>query len=79
MDQKLVNSLHRLLNLIVMLLQQSIEHVSIVYTCTTYFIMHWSMLFFQEFQVNILVQYISDMAKYNRTCFTTTLLKFYIG
>jgi len=25
-----------------MLLQQSIEHVSIVYTCNTYFVMHWS-------------------------------------
>jgi len=28
-----------------MLLQQSIEHVSIVYTCNTYFAMHWSMWF----------------------------------
>jgi len=26
-----------------MLLQQIIEHVSIVYTCNTYFAMHWSM------------------------------------
>jgi len=26
-----------------MLLQQSIEQVSIVYTCNTYFVMHWSM------------------------------------
>jgi len=26
-----------------MLLQQSIEHVSIVYTRNTYFVMHWSM------------------------------------
>jgi len=26
-----------------MLLQQSIEHVSIVYTCITYFAMRWSM------------------------------------
>jgi len=26
---------------IVVLLQQSIEHVSIVYTCVTYFAMHW--------------------------------------
>jgi len=25
-----------------MLLQQSIEHVSIVYTCNTYFVMNWS-------------------------------------
>jgi len=28
---------------IVVLLQQSIEHVSIVYTCSTYSVMHWSM------------------------------------
>jgi len=28
-----------------MILQQSLEHVSIVYTCTTYVVMHWSMLF----------------------------------
>jgi len=26
-----------------MLLELSIEHVSIVYTCITYFVMHWSM------------------------------------
>jgi len=26
-----------------MLLQQSIEHVSTVYTRNTYFVMHWSM------------------------------------
>jgi len=26
-----------------MLLQQSIEHLSIVYTCNTYFVVHWSM------------------------------------
>jgi len=26
-----------------MLLQHSIEHKSIVYTCNTYFVMHWSM------------------------------------
>jgi len=27
-----------------MLLQKSIEHImSIVYTCNTYFVMHWSM------------------------------------
>ena len=36
-DQTLVNSL------IVLLLQQSIEHLSIVYTGNTYFVMHWSM------------------------------------
>jgi len=28
-----------------MLLQESIEDVSITYTCITYFAMHWSMLF----------------------------------
>jgi len=32
-------------NLIVVLLQWSIECVSIVYTCNTYFEMHWSMWF----------------------------------
>jgi len=26
-----------------MLFQQSIEHMSIVYTCNTYFVLHWSM------------------------------------
>jgi len=30
---------------IVVLVQQSIEHVSIVYTCNTYFAIHWSMFF----------------------------------
>jgi len=25
------------------LLQQSVEHVSIVYTCNTYSVMHWSL------------------------------------
>jgi len=45
-----MNSLHGLLNceiggLDCRLLQQSIEHVSIVYTCNTYFVIHWSMLF----------------------------------
>jgi len=42
-----------------MLLQQSIEHVSIVYTCITYFEMHWSMKFIREYLVNILILYIS--------------------
>ena len=48
-EQTLVNSLHRLLNCeigeleSVLLLQQSIEHVSNVYTCNTYFVMRWSM------------------------------------
>jgi len=40
-----------------MLLQQSIERLSIVYTCNTYFAMHWSMLFIQEYLVNVLIQY----------------------
>jgi len=40
-----------------MFLQQSIEHVSIVYTCNTYFVMHWFMLFIQENLVNVLIQY----------------------
>jgi len=40
-----------------MLLQQSIEHVSIVYICYTYFVMHWSMLFIQESLVNVRIQY----------------------
>jgi len=36
-----------------MLLQQSIEHVSIVYTCNTYFVMHviYSGVFGQTIQV----------------------------
>jgi len=40
-----------------MFLQQSIEHVSIVYTCNTYFVMHLFMLFIQEYLVNVLIQY----------------------
>jgi len=40
-----------------MLLQQSIEHMSIVYTLNTYFVMHWSMYLIQEFQVNVLLQH----------------------
>jgi len=47
-DQRLVKSLLRLLDfeiggLHVFLLQQSIEHVYIVYTCYTYLAMRWSM------------------------------------
>jgi len=38
-----------------MLLQPSIEHVSIDYTCITYFVMKWSMLFIQEYLVNVLI------------------------
>ena len=40
-----------------MLLQQSVEHVSIVYTCNTYFVMHWSMLFIRQYLVSVLIQY----------------------
>jgi len=32
-----------MLDKIVVLLQQSIKQVFIVYTCNTYFVMHWSM------------------------------------
>ena len=39
-----------------MLLQRSIEHVSIVYTCNTYFVMHWSMQFIREYLVNGVLQ-----------------------
>jgi len=48
-EQTLVNSLHRLLNCEIggsdchVSTTQSIEHVSIVYTCNTYFVLHWSM------------------------------------
>ena len=47
-DQTLVNSLHRLLNceiggLDYHVITTSIEHVSILYKCNTYFVMHWSM------------------------------------
>ena len=36
--------------------QQSVEHVSIVYTCNTYFVMHWSMQFIREYLVNGVLQ-----------------------
>jgi len=39
-----------------MLLHQSIEHASIVYTCNTYFVMHWTMLFIRVYLVNVLIQ-----------------------
>ena len=47
-DQTLVNSLHRLLNCEIggidcRVITTKKEHVSNVYTCNTYFIMHWSM------------------------------------
>jgi len=35
------------------LLHQTIEHMSIEHTCSTYFAMGWSMLFIQECLVNI--------------------------
>jgi len=46
-----------------MLLQQSIEHVPIVYTCYTYFVMHWSMLFIRAILGDVLIlEYLkSDM------------------
>jgi len=43
-----------------MLLQQSIEHVSIVYTCTTYFAMRLSMSFIQQCLVNVCIQYMPE-------------------
>jgi len=39
-----------------MLLQQSIEHVTIVYTCIIYFVIHWSMWFIWEYLVKVLIQ-----------------------
>jgi len=38
-----------------MLLQQCIEHLSIVYTCITYFVMHWSCNLFGS--INVFIQY----------------------
>jgi len=32
--------------------------MSIVYICNTYFVMHRSMLFIQEYLVNVLIQYL---------------------
>ena len=57
-DQTLVNSLHGLMNcekggLDCVLLQHSIKYVSILHTCNTYFVMHWSILFIQECPVNV--------------------------
>jgi len=44
-DQTLLKSLHWLMNckIGVQECRQSIKHVSIVYTCNTFFVMHWSM------------------------------------
>ena len=46
-----------------MLLQQSIEHVSIVYTCNTYFVIHWSMQFIRQYLVIVLIQYLRSVYK----------------
>jgi len=40
-----------------MLLEKSKEHVYIVYTCNTYFAVHWSMKLIQKYLVNVLLQY----------------------
>ena len=61
-DQTLMNSLHGLLNFEIggldcRVITTSIEHVSIVYTCNTYFVIHWSRLLFREYLVNVLIQY----------------------
>jgi len=40
-----------------MVYQQSIEHMSSVYTCNTYFVMHWSI---KECQVNVRMQYMGS-------------------
>ena len=60
-----------------MLLQQSIYHVSIVYTCNTYFVMHWSMLFIPYFLINISIQYIPPIFGPNISshCIWVSLLK----
>jgi len=60
-----MNSLHRLLNCenrwirVLLHVQLSIEHMSIVYTCNTYFVMHWSMLFVRECLVIVRIQYLA--------------------
>jgi len=40
-----------------MLLPQSIEHVFIVSTRNTYFVMHWSMYLIREYLVSVLINY----------------------
>jgi len=54
-----MNSLHGLLSceiggLECHVITTEIEHMSIVYTCNIYFVMHWSMLFIQQYLVNVL-------------------------
>ena len=64
-DQTLVNSLHGLLNCeiggldchVITTEYKCIQLVSIVYTCNTYFVIHWFMYFIQECQLNVLMQY----------------------
>ena len=41
-----------------MLLQMSIEHMYIVYTCYTCLVIHWSMQFIREYLVNVPIQYL---------------------
>jgi len=60
-DQILLNSLCGQLNCETGGLDYRIittENVLIVYTCNTYSAMHWSMYFFQECPVDILMQYL---------------------
>ena len=57
-DQTLENSLHGLLNFVIGALDCRIyttkyKCMSIVYTCITYFVMHFSMLFIAQFLVKI--------------------------
>ena len=66
MDQTLVNSLHGVLNCEIGALDCHVitiqhRHVSIVYTCNAYCVMHWSMYFFREGLVNVLIQYKTTM------------------
>jgi len=58
-----LNALHGLLNCEIggldgrVIITESIKPVSILYTCITYFAMHWSMLLTPYFQLNIRIQY----------------------
>ena len=62
-DHKLGSSLHQQLNCVIVELDYHVitteyrTHVQCVYTCITYFAMHWSLLFISKFQVNIRIQY----------------------
>jgi len=63
-DQTLGNSLHELLNCEIggldchVITTEYIYLVSIVYTCNTYFVMHWSMPFIREYLVTVFIHYI---------------------